>query len=935
MTLREFLQKIKERFLNKTTTDKAVDELTTISQKSWSTVDALSHEVDHLLQLPGLNLQDNQVLYIYLRALPKPIRRQLVAEAKSGKYNYRQFRDLALQREQMTAQVKGTYANVVRGGPTGSYGNGKRVMWWKKCQDHTLVVFDDKTDERLHLEEAEGEASGGCAVPTSFTNRLGRDFIGYTDWFTLMKDIVSLEAINFISTPGSKKPMGGRRFKGSSRFGVHDLLEAEEEADADDPTLGDDQEHDTDTACGCKVFSKIDLKSGYHQIKVDPADQHKTVFKTRDGLYEFTVMPFGLTNAPATFQSLMDKVLREQIGQSVVVYLDDILIFSKSMEEHLKHLEEVLTILKKTQLHLNLEKSEFGKDSVIYLGHRLSAAGPEPEATKVEVIRNCPQPANIHELRSFLGLVSYYRKFVPPFFIVARSLSRLTSRNVPLSWDTACKDAFRALKEALVSYPVLRIANPKLTLVVTTDASQYGIGAVLQQDDGDGLRALEYYNNRMPSEKVATPTNRRELYALRMALDHWKHYLLGRHFKVFSDHETLKWIKEQTTLSPTLLRWFHEIDIFDFELKHKKGCYNRVADALSRHPEHLTCLVKSYDLRPKLKEELVEHTTKDPELSPILERLRNDPSSLPDFHEHEGLIFRRYDKHDRLCVPNHEPLRTHFLDLAHGRSGHFGMAKTYANLLRQFDWPGMKGTAEKFVAECQVCQRIKPRRQKPMGLLTPLPIPEGLEESVSIDFTDLGKVSKNGYSQVMVIVDRFSKFLNLIPLPPHAPTKLVIREFKQKYILQFRTPKTLVSDRDPRFISIEWKDFTSQLGIRLCMTSSRHPEANGLVEEINQTVFQLLHALIILDQETWDEESYSVKGLYNNSVHSATDMTPNRLHYGWQIRNLLSYLFPEQPAGLTLDRPGFKAKYDRLLKVAIAAMTTRQHAMIHHANKRR
>ncbi|GBG89433.1 hypothetical protein CBR_g49224 [Chara braunii] len=718
------------------------------------------------------------------------------------------------------------------------------------------------------------------AVPTNFTSRLGRDYIAYTDWLALMKDVVSLEA-NLVSPTGSKKPMGGRRFKGSNRFVVDDLLEAEEEADAGDPTLGDDQEQDSDTpyiqtlldrfpevlaeprgvptrpvrhtielvegavppkgcvyrmgpgeleelrghidemidegwikpsefefgapilfvpkkgvklrmcidyrglnritrknayplpriddlldaAGGCKAFSKIDLKSGYHQIEVDPADQHKTAFKTRDGLYDFTVMPFGLTNAPATFQSLMDKVLDEQIGRFVGVYLDDILIFSKSMEEHLKHLEEVLAILKKTQLHLNLEKSEFGKDSVIYLGHRLSVAGLELEATKIEVIRDWPQPANIRELRSFLGLASYYRKFVPRFSIIARPLSRLTNKNVSYSWDAACTEVFQALKEALASYPVLRIADPKLTFVVTTDASRYGIGAVLQQDDGDGLRPLEYYSKRKPSIKVATSTYMRELHALCMALDHLKHYLLGRHFKVFSDHETLK--------------------------------------------------------------------------------------------------------------------------------------------------------------------------QKPMGLLTPLPIPNGPGENVSIDFTDMGKESKHGYSQVMVIVDRFLKFLNLIPLLPHAPTDLVIREFQQKYLLQFETPKTLVSDPDPHFNSTEWKDFTPHLEIKLCITSGRHPEANGLAEEINQTVFQLLRALIIPDQETWDEELYSVKGLYNNSVHSATATTPNRLHYGWQIRNPLSYLFPEQSAGSTPGRPDFRAKYDRLLKVVVGAMTKRQHAMIHHANKKR
>ncbi|GBG75331.1 hypothetical protein CBR_g19964 [Chara braunii] len=605
-----------------------------------------------------------------------------------------------------------------------------------------------------------------------------------------------------------------------------------------------------DAAGGCKVFSKIDLKSGYHQIEVDPSDQHKTAFKTRDGLYEFIVMPFGLTNAPATFQWLMDKVLRHQLNRFVVVYLDDILIFSKSMDEHIKHLEEVLQVLKEAQLHVNLEKSEFGRDSVIYLGHRLSANGLEPEATKVEVIRDWPQPANVRELRSFLGLASYYRKFVPRFSVIAHPLSRLTRKNVAYVWCEKCETAFQALKEALV----------------------------------------------------------------------------------YSDHQTLQWIKTQTDLSPTLTRWLHDIDVFNFELRHKKGCYNRVADALSHHREYLTCLVDSYDLCRKLKKDLVEHTAKDPDLSPILEQLKADPHNQPDFHECDGLVFRRYEKFDRLCVPNHAPLRTHFLDLAHGRSGHFGFEKTYGSLLQQFDWPGMKGSAQKFIAECQVCQRTKVRRHKPYGLLKPLPIPNGLGESVSIDFTDMGKVSAARNSQVMVIVNRFSKFLNLIPLPPHAPTELVIEEFHRQYILQYGPLKTLVSDWDTRFISADWKDFTSQIyDIKLNKTSGRHPEANGLAEEINQTVIQLLRALIIPYQNTWDKELHKVKGLYNNFIHFAIGVTTNQLQYGWQMRNL----FPERSPGLTPGMPGYNAKYTRVLKTVIAAMNKRQHAMVKHANKLR
>ncbi|GBG78411.1 hypothetical protein CBR_g26439 [Chara braunii] len=689
-----------------------------------------------------------------------------------------------------------------------------------------------------------------------------------------------------------------------------------------------------DAAGGCKVFSKIDLKSGYHQIEVDPSDQHKTAFKACDGLYELIVMPFGLTNAPATFQCLMNKVLRHQLNRFVVVYLDDILIFSKTMEEHLRHLEEVLQVLKEAQLHLNLEKYEFGRDSVIYLGHRLSANSLKPEATKVEVIRKWPQPANVRELRSFLGLASFYRKFVPKFYVIAHPLSRLTSKNVAYAWCEKCETAFQALKEALVSHLVLRIADPNLTFVVTTDASQFGIGAVMQQDDGDGLRPLEYYSKRMPSHKVATSTYMREHYALREALAHWKHYLLGRHFKVYSDHQTLQWIQTQSELSPTLTRWLHDIDVYSFELKHKKGCYNRVADALLRHPEFLTCLVGSYDLRRKLKEDLIEHTAKDPDLTPILEQLKADPNSQPDSHECEGFVFRRYGKFDRLCVPNHAPLRTHFLDLAHVRSGHFGFEKTYGSLLQQFDWPGMKGSAQKFIVECQVCQGTKVHRHKPYGLLRPLPIPNGPGESISIDFTNMGKVSVAGNSQVMVIVDRFSKFVNLIPFPPHAPTKLLIEEFHQQYILQYGQPKTIVSDRDTRFICKDWRDFTSQIyDIKLNRTSGRHPEANGLAEEINQTVIQLLCALIVPDQNTWDKELHKVKGLYNNSIHSATGVTPNQLQYGWPMRNPLSYLFPERSPGLMPDMPGYNAKYARLLKVVTAAMNKRQHGMIKHANK--
>ncbi|GBG74417.1 hypothetical protein CBR_g18829 [Chara braunii] len=566
---------------------------------------------------------------------------------------------------------------------------------------HSLQEYVSKLFATPDLEMTAQSCLGVIkgSVPYTVIHRLGLRLITYINWLTLMRDLVKLEAQDLPGGSGGKKTTGCKRVPSSNYFAAYDLLEDDEKTFAEDPSLDDDQEQGRKASCsssaheseyvngdepmnafkktafkrdnlrmciqyrglngitrknayplpciddlldaagGCKVFSKIDLKSGYHQIEVDHADQYKTAFKTCDGLYELTIMPFGLTNAPTTFQSLMDKVFRNQINRFVVVYLDVILIFSKSMEEHMRHLEEVLQILKNAQLHLNLEKSEFGRDNVIYLGHRLSVAGLEPEATKVEVIRKWPQLTNVRELRSFLGLASYYHKFVPKFSITARPLSRLTTKNVSYTLDGECTTAYQALKEALASHPVLRIADSKLTFIVTTDASLYGIGAVLQQDDGDDLRPLEFYSKRMPSHKVVASTYMRELYALREGLDHWKHYLLGRYFKVFSDHETLKWIQTQNNPSTTLTRRLHEIAVYDFELRHKKGCYNRIADALSRHPEYMSCLVGSYDLRKNLKEELVENTAKDPELSLIREHIQVDSSSQPDFHECKGLLF--------------------------------------------------------------------------------------------------------------------------------------------------------------------------------------------------------------------------------------------------------------------------------------------------------
>ncbi|GBG80934.1 hypothetical protein CBR_g31490, partial [Chara braunii] len=434
----------------------------------------------------------------------------------------------------------------------------------------------------------------------------------------------------------------------------------------------------------------------------------------------------------------------------------------------------VLEKLREANFKINTKKCEWAKTQVLYLGHVLDRDGLKPEDSKIATIRDWLMPRTLTELRSFLGLANYYRKLVRNFSTIAAPLRRLLKKEAIWQWDKDCTSALKRLKRALLEYPVLKVADPSLPFVVTTDASQYGIGVVLQQDNGNGYRPVEFMSARMPSEKVATSTYERELYALRQALEHWKHYLLGRHFKVYSDHETLRWLKTQAKMTPKLTRWAAEIDQYDFELKPVKGKYNVVADALSRRSDYFGAIVHYLDIGRDLQEKVKQAYAQDPIYSDLLKRVREAPEIEPDYRITEGLLFEKTNVFDRLCVPNSEEIRRLILGECHDTEGHFGWQKTLANLMHAYTWPRMKNDCIEYVRSCKVCQRNKTTTRAPLGLLRPLPIPDQPGDSVSIDFMDTQVKSRHGKSQVMVIVDRLSKYAVFVPLPAEARMDLVI-----------------------------------------------------------------------------------------------------------------------------------------------------------------
>ncbi|KAK1595654.1 hypothetical protein QYE76_017288 [Lolium multiflorum] len=404
-----------------------------------------------------------------------------------------------------------------------------------------------------------------------------------------------------------------------------------------------------DELSGATIFSKIDLRSGYHQIRMAIGDEWKTAFKTKLGLYEWLVMPFGLSNAPSTFMRLMNHILRPLIGKSVVVYFDDILIYSKNLEDHVQHVREVLCILRHEKLFANLPKCHFAQNKLVFLGFVVSANGIEVDSSKVEAIHNWPTPTNVGQVRSFHGLAGFYRRFVKDFSTIACPLNELTKKNVPFVWGKAQQKAFDELKKRLTEAPLLALPDFSKTFEIECDASGLGIGGVLMQNG----KPVAYYSEKLDGARLNYPIYDKELYALVRVLEVWQHYLWPKEFVIHSDHESLKYLKSQHNLNKRHAKWVEFIESFPYVIKYKKGKENVVADALSRK---ITLL-----------------------LTP-----------------------------NKICIPE-SSLRKLLLQESHGGGlmGHFGREKTYAMLSTHYYWPRMYRDVERLCRRCTTCLQAK------------------------------------------------------------------------------------------------------------------------------------------------------------------------------------------------------------------------------------
>lgn len=666
-----------------------------------------------------------------------------------------------------------------------------------------------------------------------------------------------------------------------------------------------------DSMRGASYFSSLDLRSGYWQIPMAPTDIEKTAFTTPDGLYEFNVMPFGLTNAPATFERTMDSVLRGLRWNICLCYLDDIVVFSSSFSDHLRRLTTVFDCLASAGLQLNKKKCHFCHRKIKVLGHIVSQEGISPDPDKINAVSNFPLPTDIKHLRSFLGLCSYFRRFVRNFAHIAAPLTSLLRKDAAFVWTDECDLAFRHLKKILTSAPVLSHFDPSLPTEIHTDACSTGIGAVLAQrrPDAPMENPVAFISRTLTAPERNYTITEQECLAIVWAVMKLRPYLYGIHFDVVTDHHALCWLSTLKPLSGRLGRWVLRLQEFDFTVKFKSGRKHSDADSLSRHPADPS---RAFDaptiavLDNVTARSLRDEQLKDPHFSALILHLDGTTpttdKSLSRKSSHytlrDGVLYKLNYSPDGdrllLAVPKlyrHDILRQLHDDPA---AGHLGFFKTYHRVRHRYFWPRLYSHVARYVASCLACQQRKPQSPPSPGLLQPLTPPLRPFERVGIDLFGPLPLSPHGNRWVVVAVDYSTRFVETAALPNGTSVE-VANFFLRNVVLRHGAPRYLVSDRGRQFLSHVLKDLLAACSTIHTPASAYHPQTNGLTERFNHTLADMLSHYVSTDHTNWDSVLPYVTFAYNTSVQATTGFSPFYLLYGHNPLSTIDTIFPYAP----------------------------------------
>lgn len=686
---------------------------------------------------------------------------------------------------------------------------------------------------------------------------------------------------------------------------------------------------------GNKYFTTLDLASGFHQIKMSHKDIEKTAFSVNHGKYEFVRMPFGLKNAPAIFQRAMDDVLREHIGKICYVYMDDVVVFGKTLEEAVKNLKIILKTLQEANLKVQPDKSEFLKKSVEFLGYVITENGIKPNSKKIETIVNWPEPKTIKELRGFLGLIGYYRRFVKDFAKIAKPLTNLfrgekdpsANNNKKIQLDDIAKETFEKLKNILTSSDILTYPDFTKTFLITTDASNYAIGAVLSQGEIGKDKPIHFASRTLNKSEENFSATEKEMLAIYWALKVFRNYIYGQKFIVITDHQPITFSLSAKNINAKLKRWKSFLEEHDYEIIYKPGRTNVVADALSRiQVNSLTPTQHSAEddgshyilsteapLNGFRSQIIIEATSTNPQtivtnpfpgyrrvlirrtkfneqiLTSILKEFC-DPSKTNGLNTSEEIlgqlqeVFKKYfSRSGILKIRFTQTILRDVTDVeeqekiireTHNRA-HRGIQENKFQILREFYFPKIMQQLKNYIRVCDNCNTSKYDRRPLIIPIQETPIPNYPYQIIHLD---IFQIDSNYY---LSSIDKFSKYGRMLPIKSRQAVHVGPAIWDT--VTSFIVPNSLVMDNERAFQSPDIKGKLLDLDIKVYLTPNSKSEVNGPVERFHSTILELFR---IQKQITPHLPSRNIVHIvvekYNNSIHSSTLKTPKEILFGNQ-----------------------------------------------------
>lgn len=632
-----------------------------------------------------------------------------------------------------------------------------------------------------------------------------------------------------------------------------------------------------------RYLSSLDIKSAYWQVPISKASREKTAFTVPGlGLYHFKRMPFGLTNAPATFQRLIDTVLGADLQNHVLVYLDDIIVISRDFETHLEVLHKVFDRLHAAGLTVGREKCGFCRPQLKYLGYVVDKYGLRVDPEKVEAIMNVPTPKNSTQVRAFVGMASWYRRFVPDFATIVSPLTDLTKKNCTFRWTQECEEAFVRIKQQLVVAPILTCPDFSRPFIMQTDASAYGLGAVLTQNFEDGERVIAFLSRSLTRQERAYTTTERECLAVIWAMEKLKQYLDGVHFTVITDHYSLLWLDRLKNPTGRLARWAVRMQGFDFTIVHRKGKEHVVPDFLSRSvPEvSATCNVvkpSSDEMEPKdpwyrrMRSVVIEKPGKYPawrvEEDRLLKYSAPRISQLSDGTTNWKYVVPKKNRRDLL--------ERHHDDVS---AGHLGTHKTYWRLRERYYWPKMRSDVAKYVRNCKVCAQHKVEHLPPAGLMGQRPEISSPWELISLDFVGPLPRSSHGNRFVLVVTDYFSKYVVMFPVR-NATASALTRCVEEQIFLVYGVPASIICDNGTQLRSREFSRMCGNYKTKILYDALYYPRANP-TERTNRTAKTMIASYIKQNQRKWDDNLAALACAMRTARHEITGYTPFFANFG-------------------------------------------------------